>query len=290
MTRYVNAHEWQYARTNSDRTRKSGCTWLAGACGADASTGGRVNPTPDAVLAKVKPSEETSPATPGWSMGDLALAMSRLGVPFEDRSGKGWAGVVAARKAGQYVVLQGDSDRFADGCSGAFDGDHAVGIHPDNDRLGRWRIDDSICLTATYQGEAVLRAYAEKFAPSVRFGVFLDPVPSGDDMGLDLRPIGTLVAGTADVAKGVEVIYSKDRRRAKTTAAATNRQATGRYDPQEIGGPQEGYEVAFADGMAWVRVGDGIDFTPSVDPKVIHNDAVAAAEAAALAAIRKLRR
>jgi hypothetical protein len=80
--------------------------------------------------------------------------------------------------------------------------------------------------------------------------------PSEDDMpGLDLRPIGDLVAGKADVPKGTPIIYSKDRRRAVTEAAATGRQATGLYDPQEIGGEQRGYEVAFADGMAWVREG-----------------------------------
>ena len=83
--------------------------------------------------------------------------------------------------------------------------------------------------------------------------------------GLDLRPIGTLVAGTADVPKGVEVIYSKDRRRATTTAAATRRQATGLYDPQEISGEQRGYEVAFADGMAWVREGT-CTFRPTAAP------------------------
>ena len=56
-----------------------------------------LDPTPDEVLGKVKRTEETNPATPGWSLADLDLAMSRMGVPFEIRSGQDWAGVRKAR-------------------------------------------------------------------------------------------------------------------------------------------------------------------------------------------------
>lgn len=177
MTRYAPTHHSQYEPGSSGRTRVSGCSWTSAANGADASTGGRLDPTPDQVLALVAPSEETNPLTPGWSLQDVDLAMSRLGVPFEIRSGQGWTGVIAALDAGLYVVLQGDSDRFADGCSGAFDGDHAIGVHPDRDSAGLQRIDDPICPTARFERRAVLRAYAEKFEPSVSFGVFTTPVP-----------------------------------------------------------------------------------------------------------------
>lgn len=178
MTRYAPTHEYQYRAGNSSRTRSSGCTWISGAVGVDASTGGRLDPSPDQVLAKVDRSEETSPTTPGWSLADLQRAMGRMSVPFVIRSGQDWRGVRAARSAGLYIVLQGDSDRFPDGCSGAFDGDHAIGIRPDDTNAkGEWAIDDPICPKKTYESEATLRAYAEKLAANVLFGVFTNPVP-----------------------------------------------------------------------------------------------------------------
>lgn len=178
MTRYQGEHEYQYKPTNSAITRGSGCSWVSGATGADYATGGRIDPTPDQVHRKVKPEDETNPQTPGWSLIDLRNAMRALGVPFEDRTGKGWAAVKAARKAGLYIVLQGDSDRFPDGCSGKFDGNHAIGIPPDDTNAkGEWAIDDPICPSKTYEPEATLRAYAEKLSRGVWFGVFTTPVP-----------------------------------------------------------------------------------------------------------------
>ena len=178
MARYLGAHESQYGSDRSARTRSSGCTWTVGAIGIDASTGGRLDPEPDTVLAKVKVSEETNPVTPGWSLPDLAKACQRFGVPFAIRTGTRWAGVRASRAAGLYIVLQGDSDRFPDGCSGAFDGDHAIGIPPDiTNAKGEWGIHDPICDRLTYQSETRLRAYAEKFHATVAFGVFTVPVP-----------------------------------------------------------------------------------------------------------------
>lgn len=180
MTLYLNPHRSQYAPTASARTLQSGCTWASGANGADASTGGAIAPLPDAVLAKVAANEETSPATPGWSLQDLALAMSRLGVGFVIRSGTGWLALEKALDVyKQYVVLQGDSDQFANAtCSGAFDGDHAIGVHPQRDAAGRQLINDPICPTGRWETRAVLRAYAEKLSPTVRFGVFSSPVPA----------------------------------------------------------------------------------------------------------------
>ena len=184
--RYLPKHEQQY--DYSARTSASGCTWTSVAMGVDAQSGGKLDPSPDTVLSKVARSEETNPQTPGWSLTDADLAMQRMGVPFVPRVGQGWAAVRSARTAGLYIVLQGDSDRFPDGCSGQFDGDHCIGIHPDDAPDGRWRIDDPICPGSTFQPEARLRAYAEKFMPGVAFGVFTRPVPvkppdtsTGDD-------------------------------------------------------------------------------------------------------------
>jgi hypothetical protein len=144
----------------------------------DAATGGRKDPSPDKVLSLVKKSEEVNPATQGWALGDVDLAMSRMGVGFAIRSGQGWSALKAARKAGLYIILQGDSDRFPDGCSGRFDGDHAIGIPPDRvNANGEWAIDDPICASTTYELESVIRAYAEKFYQLISFGVFTTPVP-----------------------------------------------------------------------------------------------------------------
>lgn len=175
--RYKARHRYQYRKVNSARTRSSGCTWITGAVGLDAQSGGKLDLTPDAVLARVKRTEETNPTTPGWSLVDLRLAAARLGVKFEIRSGQGWAGVRRAKKEGLYVVLQGDSDRFVGGCSGLFDGDHCVGIPPEDSIGTDWIIDDPICPTRTREPEAELRRYAEKFAPTIQFGVFVNPVP-----------------------------------------------------------------------------------------------------------------
>lgn len=173
---YLNAHRSQYQTGATVRTRHQGCTWTSLANGADASTGGKVNKTPDQVVALVLPSEETNPVTPGWSLDDADLAASRLGVPFEIRTG--WAALKAARAAGLYLLIPGDSDRFGNQtCSGAFDGDHCIGAHPATRSDGAWWIDDPICPTGRWELESVIRAYAEKFNPAVRFGVLTHPVP-----------------------------------------------------------------------------------------------------------------
>jgi len=177
VTLYQPTHEQQTRAGNSAITRSSGCTWTSGATGADAATGGIKDRTPDYIKSLVKRSEESNPTTPGWSLGDLRLAMSRLGVPFEVRSGLGWTGVLRARAAGLYVVLQGDSDQFGNNtCSGAFDGDHCIGIRPGG-TANSWLTDDPICPSARYENPVTLRRYAQKLDPNVRFGVFLTRVP-----------------------------------------------------------------------------------------------------------------
>jgi hypothetical protein len=175
---YVNPHRSQYATGSSYRTRTQGCTWTSAANGADASTGGRIDYTPDQVLRLVPASEETNPQTPGWSLGDVDKAMAKIGVPFEVRSGGGWSAVLEALADNLYVVLQGDSDVFSNSiCSGAFDGDHCIGLHPKRNAAGQQRGNDPICFGARYYGRSVLERYAEKFRASVSFGVFTTPVP-----------------------------------------------------------------------------------------------------------------
>lgn len=176
--RYLNEHRSQYDPDCSTRTRHQGCVWTSLSNGIDAATGGLVVRSPDQVLSLVRPTEETNPTTPGWSLHDASLAMQRLRVPFEVHSGEGWDAVLDALSGGHYVILQGDSDRFSDAtCSGVFDGDHCIGVHPDRDSEDRQRIDDPVCPDARYSGRSILRMYAEKLNPHIYFGVFTHPVP-----------------------------------------------------------------------------------------------------------------
>lgn len=180
---YVQKHWYQYLATNSLITRRAGCTWISLANGIACITGGRYRPSPDRLHALVLPREETSPATPGWSIPDARLAASRFGgVTVEDRSGQGWTAVLSALDNGKYVLLQGDSDQFGNGtCSGTFDGDHCIGVHPKrriiNNIAQRW-IDDPVCPNGRWESEGVLQAYAKKLDPSIRFGVFTQGVPA----------------------------------------------------------------------------------------------------------------
>lgn len=255
MKRYEGTHHYQYAPGNSARTRKSGCTWISGAVGADYATGGKTDPSPDTVLSKVKVSEETSPQTPGWSLADLARAMQRLGVPFAVRSGQGWSGVRAARKANLGIVLQGDSDRFPNSsCSGAFDGDHAVFLPPDTAPDGRWAYHDSICREKEYTTEATLRAYAEKFASGVAFGVFTTPVPpalpdtsTGGAMELtEYTPVSGTAVITAEQGYALWIVATGERTAVLSKGTKFDVAATCRYRPNaEVPKGYPGYVVAY---------------------------------------------
>ncbi len=179
--RYLNAHRSQYDLGNPPRTRHEGCVPAAVANGADASSGGAIDKSVAAVHNLIPQSQETDPKKPGWSLTDADRACVKLGIPFEIRTGRGWSAVVAALDSGLYVILQGDSDQFPNGtCSGDFDGDHAVGLHPAARLVGglrqRW-MDDGICPTGRWESEYILHRYARKLLPEIRFGVFTRPVP-----------------------------------------------------------------------------------------------------------------
>jgi len=169
MSYYVQPHITQF-----DGSVKAGqnCTPATGANGMAAVSGGTIIRTGAWVRGKVKPSEETSPTTPGWSLQDLDLAMSRAGVFFQVHTGEGWDKLVSAHRAGYYVAVQGDSDQFGNNtCSGAFNGLHCIGVHPQtNGPL--WLIDDPICKQNRWENPATIRRYAEKLINSIAFGVF----------------------------------------------------------------------------------------------------------------------
>ncbi len=176
---YKNRHKSQLAARNSARTKREGCTWTTGANGIMAATGGKQRPSPDTVLAQVPRSHETDPSTPGWSLPDLDLAVTKLGINLEILTG--WDNLREWRNKGYGIALQGDSDVFASGCMGTFDGPHCIYIHPDENADG-WRLDDPMCPKATHRSPEKIREYAQKLADRffggiIRFGVFKPAVP-----------------------------------------------------------------------------------------------------------------
>lgn len=201
---YLNRHRSQYQAGASLVTRRSGCTWTTAANGADASTGGRVDLSPDAVHALVPRSQEADPSTPGWQLADTDRAMSKLGLPFVLRAG--WANLVHAVVVdGCYVTVPGDSDAFGDHtCSGAFDGDHNIGIHPAVTVAGQATIDDPICRTRRAESWDTLRRYATRYSATVPFGVWLSPVPPVEAVPMSdtINAPGVTSARQGTIAKG----------------------------------------------------------------------------------------
>ena len=175
--------------TGVHRTQFDGSIYAAENCnptsianGARASSGGKIDKSGGQVRAIVKRSEETNPATAGWSLEDAKLACDRMGVAYTIHRGT-WSDIIAFSNAGHFVHVQGDSDQFPNGtCSGTFNGDHSVGLHP-NVYNGLRLLADPICKTTRYESETVLRNYAQKYANNttngvIRCGVFSAIVPN----------------------------------------------------------------------------------------------------------------
>lgn len=218
VDRYNQPHVSQYREDCSTTTRVYGCTWTVGANGVSATTGGRYRPSPDKVHSMVRSYEETDPTTRGWSIPDLALACDRMGVGFDNKTGDlGWDGLIKLSNAGHYIALQGDSDVFdsegGNHCSGAFDGPHCLGLHPDhgiNDKGQAIRAyNDPICKERHWELESVLYRYASRFGGSIRFGAFTGVVPivgstpapkPGDAMASAIRSESRRLASDSVVA------------------------------------------------------------------------------------------
>lgn len=225
---YLNPHRSQYDPDSSTFTRQTGCGPTTVANGANASTGGHISKTAQQVHDLIPRSQETDPSTPGWSIPDQDRAAAKLGVPFENRSGQGWGKALTALAQGLYVALQGDSDQFGnETCSGAFNGDHDIGIHPATrvvDGLRQHWIDDPICPTGRWEFDYIIRKYAVKLSASVRFAVFTRPVPK---VAVPKPPTVTLRAGATRVTPprskriSVGVGHSAVIRRGPTRASAS---------------------------------------------------------------------
>lgn len=149
--------------------RASNCTMNAGACALEAHTKGKVNVLGGDLR------HHQSDQTGGTDLADLRQAWAAYKQLLAVRSGSGWAGVKSAIAEGRGVVLQGDSEAFAENtCSGKYDGDHAIYISPVSRSVGgtlQWRINDSICPTSRWESAGRIKAYAIKLNPRVQFAV-----------------------------------------------------------------------------------------------------------------------
>lgn len=243
-------------RTQFDGSALAGenCTPTSGANGARESSDGKYDHSGGYIRALVARSEETNPATPGWSLADLDLAMRRAGIPFTVRSGSGWAAVRAARLKGLGIALQGDSDQFTEGCSAAFNGDHCIYIHPETssrDGVIYWLIGDPICQDWRWEKESVLRHYAEKFSASIRFGTFDTPVRR-----LSEETAVAQASHTDEVPKVIDIpvgatIYDLD---GTTAVGKTTVEYKGRLSPFAIDGGRAVYVGSYSPGPRTTRI------------------------------------
>jgi hypothetical protein len=175
---YLNPHRTQF---DGSVYEDQNCTPTSVANGANAATGGQVNMSGGQVRALIPRSQESDPVTPGWSMVDADHAAAKMGVAFTNHDGDGWAALTSFLATGHYVDCQGDSDQFSNStCSGAFNGNHCIGIHPAtrvvNGLRQHW-IDDPICKTGRWEYDYILHRYAAKLNSGIWFGVFDHAVP-----------------------------------------------------------------------------------------------------------------
>lgn len=109
------------------------------------------------------------PASPGLNLPQVVNVAFGWHVELVNRSGAPWAAVIKALKEGRGVILQGDYDQIPPGFSGqlSFKGDHAVYVnHVTGDGDLYWQ--DPLRAAPIEIPEAVARAYAEKFARTVK--------------------------------------------------------------------------------------------------------------------------
>lgn len=202
MTKYHGTFRTQF---DGGSLASQNCVPASLAMGADEGTGGRVVRTASQVRALLPRSEETDPATPGWSLRDADVVAAKLGVEFTHTLGS-WSNLVTRRNEGRGIILQGDSDRFPGSCSGAFDGAHCIYVCNKTSSTGHWLIGDPICREWRWENPTILRAYAEKFGKGkVSYGwtavipeIATVPSQPEDDMGVAFRIVQPYV-GTVKV-------------------------------------------------------------------------------------------
>ncbi len=254
-------HQSQYQPGASVVTRHAGCTWTSVANGVGTITAGAHQPTPDQVHDEVAHTEETSPATPGWSIPDAVLASHRLGYELVDHTDEGFAALVGELETRHYVLAQGDSDQFGNAtCSGAFDGPHCIGIDGSKSKLEDgerwWWIDDPICPTGRWERESVLKRYTQKLRAGVRFAVFAIAVPK--PVPPKPKPVVTLRYGAKALPRRtVKVFVVADANvfaRPDPSSKVVNvRHRGGRWPAWQAVTNKEGHWFGSKNGTRWIR-------------------------------------
>ena len=98
----------------------------------------------------------------GTDLNDLRTAWASYGETLDIRTGKGWAGVIAALAEGRCVLLAGDSGDLDGSCAEVQDTAHGIIVHPDRDTAGHYRYGDPWCSLPGWKWAtaAALRLYA----------------------------------------------------------------------------------------------------------------------------------
>lgn len=115
----------------------------------------------------------------GASIKDVQRAWTAYGETLTNKTGDGWAAVIAALNAGEGVMLQGDYDQFslATRCQDNFLGHHAILTLPEKQGTA-WLTGDPLCSDFKYVEEAELRAYATKLSSAIYFATASEGQPA----------------------------------------------------------------------------------------------------------------
>lgn len=261
---YLNPHRTQF---DGSPLENENCGPTSAANGANAATAGAYNHTGGYLRHLLPRSQETNPGTPGWSLEDLDHVMFRLGIGFEVRSGQGWGMLLTLLNQGHYVALQGDSDQFTNlTCSGAFNGDHCIGIHPATrvvDGLRQHWIDDPICKTGRWEFDYIIRRYATKLSANVRFGIWTKVVRKASIPAVKVTPRygGVQIRPSIKRIRVAANTRANVRTRPNTASTITTRLANGktftayqRTDKGQSLSPGGGVWYGNAAGTRWLHV------------------------------------
>jgi hypothetical protein len=107
----------------------------------------------------------------GTDLYDMRAAWEHYGQSLSIRSGQGWGEVMDCLREGRGVILQGMSSAFGSGCSAAYDGAHAIYVHPEKNAEGKWLMGDPICSGWQWKSADILKEFAQRFSGSICFAV-----------------------------------------------------------------------------------------------------------------------
>lgn len=157
--RYIPA--FQYQLTSGDPQASYNCSAYAMGMAIGKATygGSQVTGRQIRVLSGV-------PNYSGMSIPDIMVASDKLHVPIFNMSGRPWADVMAALRAGRGVILQGLYSAIPDRYSGqlGFKGAHAIFIDHLSSTGRLYMMDPLQKVGARWMDESIMRAFADALA------------------------------------------------------------------------------------------------------------------------------